>query len=229
MDDIKHISLADKVFMQLENEILSGKYKSGDILTEMKLSAEYGVSRTPVREAIRRLQQENLVMESGKGIVVIGISLKDLSDIYDIRIRLEGLACRWAAEKITEEQLKKIHNTLELQEFYTIKNRAENIKDMDTNFHTAIYSCCGSDTLMEILTMLHRKIQMYRKFSVETSARAKKSYEEHSQIYKALCARDGELTEKLVIRHLQNAKENLLSALNAKGDINGINDSTKNN
>ena len=74
----KTISLADQVFEHLESDILSGKYQRGEILTESKLSAQLGVSRTPIREALRRLEQEHIIEESGKGSVVIGISEKDL-------------------------------------------------------------------------------------------------------------------------------------------------------
>ena len=93
----KTISLADQVFEHIENDILSGKYARGEIITEGKLSAELGVSRTPIREALRRLSQEHLIEESGKGSVVIGISEKDLDDIVLVRKHLECLAVSMAA------------------------------------------------------------------------------------------------------------------------------------
>ena len=81
----KTVSLADQVFEHLETDILSGKYARGEILTESKLSAELGVSRTPIREALRRLEQEHIIEESGKGSIVIGITENDLIDIFLIR------------------------------------------------------------------------------------------------------------------------------------------------
>lgn len=92
MQAIKGASLADTVFLRLEEDILSGRLKTGDILTELRLSEELKVSRTPIREALRRLEQEKLIRESGKGSVIIGVGIEDLKDIYEIRSRIEGLA-----------------------------------------------------------------------------------------------------------------------------------------
>ena len=92
MRDHKPISIADQVFEKLERDILSGKYPQGEILSELRLSGELGVSRTPIREAIRRLEQERILEDSGHGLVVIGISRQDMLDIYEIRLQLEGLA-----------------------------------------------------------------------------------------------------------------------------------------
>ena len=127
----KTVSLADQVFEHLETDILSGKYQRGEVLTESKLSIELGVSRTPIREALRRLEQEHLIEESGKGSVVIGITEKDLKDIFLIREQLECLAASLAAENRTEAQLEELKEALELQEFYLTKQDAERIKFMD--------------------------------------------------------------------------------------------------
>ena len=118
MIEHKTYSLADQVFERLEAEILSGQYARGEILTEMKLCQALGVSRTPVREALRRLQQEHLLEETGKGLMVLGITSEDLRDILEVRLRLEGLAAARTAERITEEQLGHLRETMDLQEFY---------------------------------------------------------------------------------------------------------------
>ena len=210
---MKNESLADKVFEQLESDILGGKYAAGDIVTEIGLSNEFQVSRTPIREAIRRLEQENLVSESGKGIKILGISYKDLSDIYEIRMRIEGLAARFAAENITDEDLEKLSEVLDLQEFYTSKQKMNNVKDADSNFHDIIYRCCGSATLTDILGSLHRKIRMQRKSSLENKSRAVDAVKEHREIYEALKRRDADLAEALTVQHIKNAKENLKNIL----------------
>ena len=134
MIEHKTVSLADQVFEHLENDILSGKYQRGEILTESKLSAELGVSRTPIREALRRLGQEHIIEESGKGSVVLGISEGDLRDIFLIREKVEGLAAAQAAERCSKEQLDKLRETVELQEFYVEKHDAEQIKQMFTAY-----------------------------------------------------------------------------------------------
>ena len=111
----KTVSLADQIFIELENNILTGVYSRGDIFTEMNLSEMLGVSRTPVREAIRRLEQERLVDITTKGVVIMGISPKDISDMYEIRLRTEGLASRWAANVMSEDAKKELREIVELQ------------------------------------------------------------------------------------------------------------------
>ena len=136
----KTVSLADQVFEHLETDILSGKYQRGEILSESKLCAEMGVSRTPIREAMRRLEQEHIIEDSSRGYIVIGISEKDLADIFLIRENIECLAAESAAANRTDEQLTELKNTLELQEFYLEKMDSEQIKKMDNLFHSLIYN-----------------------------------------------------------------------------------------
>ena len=96
-----------QVINTLEDAILNGSYKEGDSLNELRLSKSLGVSRTPVREALMQLELEGLVKNiPNKGAVVVGISEQDVEDIYEIRIRIEGLAARLCAEKITDEELE---------------------------------------------------------------------------------------------------------------------------
>ena len=93
----RSISIADQIFDQLERDILAGKYARGEVMSELGLSKQLGVSRTPIREAIRRLEQEDFLEESGRGAVVVGISREDMEDMYEIRAQIEGLAARRAA------------------------------------------------------------------------------------------------------------------------------------
>lgn len=201
----KTVSLADQVFEHLETDILSGKYNRGEILTEGKLSAELGVSRTPIREALRRLEQEHLIEESGKGSVVIGVTEKDLEDIYIIRGKLEGLVASMAAKNRTEKQLELLREALELQEFYLEKKDADRIKKMDNKFHNRMYELSGSMVFYDTLLPLHKKAQKYRKASVESKSRAEASVEEHRKIYEAVAAGNGELASKYACEHIQNA------------------------
>ena len=107
MAEYRTLSLAEQVFERLESEILSGKYQRGQVITEMKLVSDLGVSRTPVREALHRLEQEHLVEISPKGILVVGVTQKDLEDIFAIRLKIEGLASAAAAKRITDEELSE--------------------------------------------------------------------------------------------------------------------------
>ncbi len=201
----KTISLADQVFEHIEKDILSGVYKTGDILTETHLSAELGVSRTPIREALRRLEQEHLIEETGKGAVVIGISDDDLEDIFLIRGKLEGLVCRSVAENHDEEQLDELRKTVELQEFYVSKADPENIKLMDNKFHDLIYRMSGRNIICEILKPLHNKIQKYRRVAVTNKSRASASVAEHRAILTAIENGDAEKAYELSVKHIENA------------------------
>ncbi len=206
----KMISIADQVFEELERDILSGVYERDEILTEIRLSEQLGVSRTPIREALRRLEQEHIIEPTSKGARVIGISRDDIADICEIRLRLEGLAARWAAERADQEGLQSLKETLDLQEFYTLKQDPESIKNADSRFHQTIYALCGSHSMQDTLEPLHRKLLKYRRVSVSARSRAEKSLEEHRAIYEAIAARDGTRAETLTIRHVQNARDSIL-------------------
>ena len=207
-------TLGDLVYEKLEAGILSQKHKQGEALIEMNISSDLGVSRTPVREAIRMLEQKGLVkMLPHKGAVVVGIDRKDLEDIYTIRMYVEGLSAKWAAGIITEGQLQTLTEIVDLQEFYQIKNSAMKINELDSRFHEQIYRYSGSRTLQHILSELHHTIQWFRELSFKSEGRAEKAIEEHRRILSALESRDGELAERLTVGHIRNAWENLSKQL----------------
>ena len=210
MIEHKTISLADQVFDHLENDILSGKYQRGEILTESKLSTELGVSRTPIREALRRLEQEHIIEESGKGSVVIGINEKDLEDIFMIRKSLECQVAALAAKNRTEEQLKQLREALEFQEFYLNKKDPDQIKLMDSRFHETLYKLSGSTAFYDTLVPLHKKIQKYRRASVTNSSRAEASVAEHRKIYEAIESQNTALAAKYASEHVENAYKHIM-------------------
>ncbi len=203
--------LHGKVFIRLQNDILNGKYKPGDNLIETRLSEELGVSRTPIREALRQLELEGLVVSvPNKGAVVKGISYKDIEDIFTIRMLIEGLAARWAAEKATEEELAELKETVELEEFYTQKNDTTNLLRFDSKFHDIIFRASKSQPLMHTLSTFHHYVRNARNSSLAVPGRAQKSLEEHKAILQAIIERDPEKSEKLTISHIKNASINLL-------------------
>jgi DNA-binding GntR family transcriptional regulator len=206
----KTVSLADQVFERLETDILSGKYQKGEILTEMKLVADLGVSRTPIREALRRLEQEHIIEITSKGILILGVTEQDLEDIFSIRLRIEGFSSYNAAKRITEEQLNELRETLELQEFYVTKKDPERIKTMDSKFHQLIYRFCGSTVLYDTLMPLHKKVQKFRKASVQNESRAESSLREHREIYQAILAGDAEAAAAAMTAHVKNAMEHIV-------------------
>ena len=138
MREFKTTSLADQVFERLENDIIQGVYQKGEILTELKLVDQLGVSRTPIREALRRLEQERLIADSGKGSVVLGITEDDLVDIMNIRQRIEGLAAYYATVNMTEEGRQELAHIVDLQDFYYSKGDAERLRKTDYELHSVI-------------------------------------------------------------------------------------------
>ena len=205
-------SLRKRVFNALENAILEGEYADGESLNEIKLSNELGVSRTPVREALMQLELEGLVENiPNKGAVVVGISEKDIKDIYAVRIRIEGLASRLSAENINEDELKALEKIVDLQEFYLGKNDVEQIWQLDGDFHRLIYESSRSKPLRSTLSSFHNYIKRARDMSVKAEGRAEKSVAEHKAILEAIRSGKGELAEQLTARHIENARDNLLS------------------
>ncbi len=206
----KSVSLADQVFEKLENDIITGVYPRGEILTELKLVEQLGVSRTPIREALRRLEQERLIKDSGKGSVVMGITLEDLEDIMNIREHAEGLAAYYAAENINEESSAALKQISELQDFYFEKRDVDNLQRMDDEFHDALYIMCERTVLHDTLLPLHRKTMRYRKAAIKNEQRQHDSVMEHKEIIKAIHAGDGEKAQKLMSAHIRNAKEHMI-------------------
>ena len=208
--EYKTVSLADQVFERLEAEILGGKYQRGEYITELRLCAELGVSRTPVREALRRLSQEHLIEETPKGTMVMGITRKDFEDMCAIRIRIEGLAVRGFIEHLDEEGLQELRDAIDFQEFYLGKSDADHLRIMDGRFHETIYNRCGSTILRDTLAPLHKKVQKFRRQSMQERERAVKSVEEHRAIYEAIAQRDSERAEALMAEHVENALKNII-------------------
>ena len=212
MREHKSISIADQIFEQLERDILSGHYPKGEVLSELSLAKQLGVSRTPVREAIRRLEQENILEETSRGLTVVGITHEDMLDMYDIRLQIEGLAARRAAARITEQELEAMRETLDLQRFYIEKggeNSSARIKNLDSQFHEQLYCASGSKAYCDTLLSLHKKITKFRMASVSKQSRALQSLAEHEAIYAALAARDSEAAAEAAITHTLHARDRI--------------------
>lgn len=216
--DHKTVSIADQIFEQLEHDILIGKYSRGEILTEIALSAELGVSRTPVREALRRLEQEHIIEDSGRGSVVVGISREDMFDMYEIRIHTEGIAAARAARNRTEDQLERMKEILDLQKYYIdkkaegdVQQNTDNIKNLDSQFHELLYACSASKAFVDTLLPLHKKMIKYRKASIKKHSRATESWQEHFAIFEAIKNGDVEVASKRAREHVTNARDNIMN------------------
>lgn len=217
MREFKSTSLADQVFEKLENDIIVGVYPRGEILTELKLVEQLGVSRTPIREALRRLEQERLIQESGKGSVVLGITQEDLLDIMNIRQHIEGLAAAYAAKNICQEDKEELAHIMDLQDFYYSKRDAEHLRQVDEQFHDLISVISKRAVIRDTLTPLHRKTRRYRKASIEDEVRTAYMIDEHKAIAEAILEGNAEKAEMLMSIHICNAKLNMLKGCVTNG------------
>ena len=210
----KTTSLADQVFEKLENDIIQGVYKRGELLTELKLVEQLGVSRTPIREALRRLEQERLIEDTGKGSRVLGITEDDLLDIMNIRERIEGLAAYYAALNITPEGLKELTHIVDLQEFYFSKRDKEHLRQVDDAFHDMICTLSRRSVISDTLEPLMRKTRRYRRISIDDWQRTTDTMHEHRAMYEAIASGNAELAQELTTRHITNAKRHMTEGEN---------------
>ena len=209
MQMMKPTSLADQVFDKLENDILGGKYGRGTVLTELQLCTDLGVSRTPVREALKRLEQEHIIESTDRGLVVISITPEDVETIYAIREQIEWMAAEGSATHATDEQIQALKEVVELQEFYVAKGDAERVRQLDNEFHAMIYRISGSSVLYDTLTPLHKKIQKVRKASFEDPDRAMAASGEHRKMYEAIAAHDPDAAREAMRVHIRNARKHM--------------------
>ena len=217
MRNYKSTSLADQVFDKLENDIIQGVYKRGELLAELKLVEQLGVSRTPIREALRRLEQERLIADTGKGSLVLGITEDDLIDIMNIREQVEGLASYYATVNMTPEGLKELTHIVDLQEFYFNKGDTERLRQVDDQFHDTICLLSRRTVITDTLVPLMRKTRRYRRISMEDPQRIIRTQAEHRGIFDAIASGNADLARKLSTEHIANAKDHMIGGLKNHG------------
>lgn len=206
----REASLSGKVFERLEGDILNGRYRPGDSFTESRVAQELGVSRTPVREAIRQLELEGLVdYVPNKGATVMGLSEEDIRDIGEIRTKIEGIAARRATSMITEAQLSELRGILALEAFHTERGDTEPLTRLDSRFHEIIFQASGSRLLNRTLRSFHHYIQRARSLSMKAMDRAEKTLGEHRAILVALEEKDQDRAETLMVHHVRNATRSM--------------------
>lgn len=219
MEEHQDYSLRGRVFQAIQENILNGVYKENEELRENTIAKELGVSRTPVREALRQLELEGLVkIVPNKGACVTGITKKDVKDIYAVRSMLEGLCARWATEHITDEQIDELEEVILLSEFHLQRGKegqTQQVTELDGKFHEILYNASNSRILKHVLSDFHKYVRMVRKASVADPARAEKSIEEHKDILHAIKNRDANAAEILANAHMMNVMKNL----NMKEDL----------
>ncbi len=206
--------LREIVFESLREAIIGGVLRPGERMMEIQLAEEMGVSRTPVREAIRKLELEGfVVMVPRKGAYVAGISLKDINDVFEIRAALEALAAGLAAERMTEDELEQMERLLVRKAEIIENNDLESIVEVDTDFHATLYKASRNERLIQILSNLREQIQRFRTTSLAVPGRMKDALEEHRKMVEALSERNVTLAQSLATEHIENAENVMLEAL----------------
>jgi DNA-binding GntR family transcriptional regulator len=203
--------LSSRVYHQIRAEIIRGALVPGESVTEMGLAKDCGVSRTPVREALHQLELEGLVeLIPNKGAVILGISPEDICDIYQIRAMLEVGAAERAAQRATEEDVRRLTEILDLTEFYIEKQNMNQLQAMDGQFHQLIYEMSGSRMFKRVLKDMHYYIGLTRAASLKCEGRALQSVKEHRAVLEAIAQHDGKKAGKLMKQHVNKALENVL-------------------
>jgi DNA-binding GntR family transcriptional regulator len=202
--------LRELVFEAIREAIVSGTLAPGERLMEVQLAEELGVSRTPVREAIRRLELEGyVVMVPRKGAFVASLSAKDVADVFEIRAALEGLAAELAAERITEEELEELERQLHYVARCVEEGDLPGLVEADTRFHELLYRASRNQRLTQIIGNLREQIQRFRTTSLATPGRMQETLEEHKKIVEALAQRNAVLARRLAEEHIENAENRM--------------------
>ena len=211
---LKTSTLADTVFGQIRTAIVKGELPSGSKVNEPQLSKQYGISRGPLREAIRRLEGCKLVeITPNVGAKVISLNSQQAIEIYEIRESLEGLACRLAAQKANEEDCRNLRDLLanHAQQIQSENGRLYYQKEGDLDFHYLIVQLSSNTRLFNLLCdELYHLLRLYRMQTSSSPSRPVQAFKEHHQIVDAIEAGDGELAELLMRRHIASAKETLI-------------------
>jgi DNA-binding GntR family transcriptional regulator len=193
---------------KLQRDILTGKYRPGEKLTEQNLCKEYGISRTPIREALRQLEECGLVENIlNRGCFVIGLSRQEFEDMFDLRKAYEIQAVRWAIERITEDEMDRLEETFEFMEFYTMRGDLDKMLVINAGFHQVIYEASHNRMLQKTLTQ-YQTFLKYRNVDEEYGANYLTILlEEHRAIFKAFIDKDVKAGAEAMERHINRAKE----------------------
>lgn len=217
---VKTATLADRVFDQIRTAIVKGELPPGSKVNEPQLSKQYGISRGPLREAIRRLEGCKLVeIQPNIGAKVISLNIEQAIEIYEIRESLEGLACRKAAQNSTLDDCLRLRALLAKheQQIQSQDGRLYYQKEGDLDFHYLIVQLSGNTRLFNLLCgELYHLLRLYRVQSSSEPSRPKQAFKEHHQIVDALESSDGELAQLLMRRHIAGARETLIAQFNAQ-------------
>lgn len=203
-----HRPLREGVYKELKFQILTGKITPGTRMMEVELAEEMGVSRTPIREAIRKLEKEGLVsIEPRKGAYATDISVNDMVDTLEVRENLEGLAAALAARKMTKEQLEELSRICEGYNGAIKNNETEKIIHYDEMFHKYIVTCTGNKILIKLSETVNEHVLRFRYLYYNDFSRYKNMPAEHMQIIEAIKSGSGPNARDVAGKHINRLKE----------------------
>lgn len=211
----EYLPLRDVVFNTLREEILKGELEPGARLMEIHIAERLGVSRTPVREAIRKLELEGLaIMLPRRGAIVAHITISELEDVLEVRRVLEGLTIDLACKKITQEELNKLRESQEEFRKAIMGNDLILIAQKDVAFHDIIYNASRNKSLIQILNNLREHMYRYRLEYIKDAQKRKTLVDEHREIINAIEKRDNEAGKRAIAIHITNQEKTIIENLN---------------
>lgn len=206
--------LGDIVYEALRDAIISQVLKPGERLMETELAEEMGVSRTPVREAMRKLELESyIVMIPRKGAYVAGLSIRDINNLFEIRGALESLAAGLAAARATQEEIEAMERNLVMEATHFKSSDVINTIEVDTNFHELIYKASKNIRLQNMIKDLRDQIQRFRTTSLAVPGRMKFALAEHRRIVEAIADGNVQEAKQVTKEHIESAENVLLEVI----------------
>ena len=217
----EYLPLRDVVFNTLRRAILRGELKPGERLMEIQLANKLGVSRTPIREAIRKLELEGLVlMIPRKGAEVAEITEKNLRDVLEVRCALEELAVQLACDRMDEEGIKKLKEAAEKFREVLDSDDITQIAQADVLFHDIIYTATDNDRLIQLLNNLREQMYRYRIEYLKKIECYPQLLEEHQAVIDAIAGKDKQKATEITGRHISNQVDTVVDTLRHKDDSN---------
>ena len=211
--------LSKKVYRILKKEIIKGSFTPGSKILEFQIAQQMGISRTPVREAIRLLAAEGFVILSpNQGAVVRTVSVENIKEVLQIHSVLEGLAARLACEVINKDGLEELENYLNKMENLLKAGDSIAYSEVDLKFHDTIVNACGNNQLIKMRKNIRDQAQRYRISSLRVAKRLRESMTEHRKIFEAFKERDSNKADRMSQKHIQNALKNILKKVIEKED-----------
>jgi DNA-binding GntR family transcriptional regulator len=201
-------SLTDEIADIIRDRVLKGEYKIGEKIKENQIATELRVSRTPIREAFKILENEGLIeYKPNRGCFAKGFTRRDIEDIYAVRKALEILSVEWAVDRITPEQIRQLEDQCDLMEFYTRRGEGKKVLSVNTDFHDIIYNATGSRFMAQVLRSYKEYIEQTRKAIFYEPDYLKGILVEHKAILDAIKSGDVDRAKKAMADHLDGSKK----------------------